>query len=78
LLLSFKKEESSFLKKRGKRLLFSRADFTARFRTEAWSQAVRLIGRGEQLQKSFALFFRKKTLSLQSARPPAAPIALLQ
>jgi DUF971 family protein len=35
LLLSFKKEESSFLKKRSKRLLSPSADFTVRFRSEA-------------------------------------------
>ncbi len=35
LLLSFKKEESSFLKERIKRLLFSRADVIVRFRSEA-------------------------------------------
>jgi hypothetical protein len=59
LLLSFKKEESSFLKKRSKRLLFSCADFTVRFRSEACFQVGRLIGRGEQLQGE-TFFFEKK------------------
>ncbi len=46
LLLSFKEKESSFLKKRSKRLLLSRADFAVRFRSEACFQVVRLIGGG--------------------------------
>jgi hypothetical protein len=46
LLLSCKKEESSFLKKRSKRLLFLRADFTVRFRSEACFQVVRRSGSG--------------------------------
>jgi hypothetical protein len=49
LLLSFKKEESSFLKKRSKRLLFLCAGLTVRFRSEACFQVVKLIGGGEQL-----------------------------
>jgi hypothetical protein len=40
LLLSFKKEESSFLKKRSKRLLFLCANLTVRFRSEACFQVV--------------------------------------
>ena len=59
LLLSFKKEDSSFLKKRSKRLLFLRANLTARFRSETCFQVVSLISRGEQLQV-FASFFSKK------------------
>jgi hypothetical protein len=51
LLLSFKKEESSFLKKRSKRLLFLYATLTVRFRSEACFQVVRLIGRGDQVPK---------------------------
>jgi hypothetical protein len=50
LLLSFQKEESSFLKKRSKRLLYlcAASASTVRFRSEACFQAVSLIGRGEQ------------------------------
>jgi hypothetical protein len=50
LLLSFKTEESSFLKKRSKRLLNSCATSTVRFRSEACFQAVGPIGWGEQLK----------------------------
>jgi hypothetical protein len=54
LLLSFKKEDSSFLKKRSKRLLFLCANLTTRFRSEASFQVFSLISRGEQLhQKTF-------------------------
>jgi hypothetical protein len=63
LLLSFKKEESSFLKKRSKRLLFLCVALTVRFRSEAWSQVVSLIGRGEQLR----FFFKKEVLGLRRA-----------
>ncbi len=58
LLLSLKKEESSFLKKRSKRLLFLCASFTVRFRSETYFQVVRLIGRREQLR--FCFFFQKR------------------
>jgi hypothetical protein len=50
LLLSFKKKDSSFLKKRSKRLLFLCANLTVRFRSEACFQVVSLISRGEQLR----------------------------
>jgi hypothetical protein len=42
------------------RLLFSRANVTVRFRSEACFQVVGLIGRGEQVPKVFWFFFSKK------------------
>jgi hypothetical protein len=51
LLLSFKKEDSSFLKKRSKRLLFLCSNLTVRFRSEACFQVVSLISTGAQLQQ---------------------------
>jgi hypothetical protein len=68
LLLSIKKEKSSFLKKRSKRLLFLCAILTVRFRSEACFQVVRLIGRGEQLP-----CFQKSSTPAFGSTFPASP-----
>jgi hypothetical protein len=59
-LISFKKEESSFLKKRSKRLLFLCANLIVRLCSEASFPVVSLIGKGEQLPKN-SYFLGKTT-----------------